>query len=139
MTHRDKIKFSVEKTGTGFSAFAEDYPVYTTGSTLTALQKNCAEALNLYLKDRNQRVTNKEVQLQIDLQQFFSYYRVINARFLAQRIGMNATLLSQYVRGNKTPSPQQIHKILKGIREVGEELTEIAIVPRSMKREIRSE
>ncbi len=43
-----KINASVEKTDTGFSAFAIDYPVFTTGKTISELSDNILEALNLY-------------------------------------------------------------------------------------------
>jgi DNA-binding transcriptional regulator YdaS (Cro superfamily) len=64
----------------------------------------------------------------LDLKQFFQYYRVLNATFLAKRIGMNPTLLSQYVRGKKQPSSKQIEKIIKGIQSIGKELSEISLV-----------
>ncbi len=133
MKYPDKIKFKIEKTGTGFSAFSEDYPVYTTGSTFRMIRKNCVEALNLYLDDNQHAVTEGDIQFEIDLRQFFFYYRVINAKFLARRIGMNATLLSQYVRGNKKPSPGQVQRILKGIQEIGKELADLEIVAKDRK------
>jgi DNA-binding transcriptional regulator YdaS (Cro superfamily) len=49
------------------------------------------------------------------------------SKFLAKRIGMNETLLSQYVQGRKKPSPSQAHKILSGIQEIGQELINIGL------------
>lgn len=123
---KKKIVAKVEKTKTGFSAFAIDYPVFTTGKTISELTKNLTEALNLYFEDDGYRVGEKHIDLEIDLQQFFQFYRVINAKFLADRIGMNPTLLSQYVQGRKKPSLLQTEKILNGIREVGRELSELS-------------
>lgn len=54
---------------------------------------------------------------------------MINAKFLAEKIGMNATLLSQYVSGTKKPSPKQTEKILSGIHQIGQELSEINLLP----------
>ena len=48
------ITFVVEKTSTGFSAYAEDFenfPVGTTGDHLSGLKKNILEALNLYQEE----------------------------------------------------------------------------------------
>ncbi len=45
-----KIEMIVEKTKTGFSAYAEKYPVYTVGKTLDDLKSQIIEALNLYLE-----------------------------------------------------------------------------------------
>jgi predicted RNase H-like HicB family nuclease len=120
-----KIKVIVEKTRTGFSAFAQDHEVYTTGKTFAELKENILEALNFYFEDAGIKISPKQIALEIDLKQFFQYYRVINAKFLAERIGMNPTLLSQYVQGRKKPSAQQTEKIIEGLNEIGKELSEI--------------
>ncbi|HZV70605.1 MAG TPA: hypothetical protein VFG10_13720 [Saprospiraceae bacterium] len=70
-------------------------------------------------------ITQENIILEVDLKQFFKYYRVINAKFLAERIGMNESLLSQYVKGRKKPSRQQIERIINGINEIGIELSEL--------------
>jgi predicted RNase H-like HicB family nuclease len=122
---KEKLKFIVEKTDTGFSAYCKEYPVYTTGNSFTELLANAEEALSLCDESQSNKVQEKEIDLEIDLQQFFQYYRVINAKFLARRIGMNETLLSQYVQGKKRPSAKQNSKILNGIHEIGKELMNI--------------
>ena len=126
ISSRNRLKFIVEKTDTGFSAYCKEYPVYTTGNNFTELLMNAEEAIVLYGEGKGNRIENKEIDLEIDLQQFFQYYRVINAKFLAQRIGMNETLLSQYVQGTKKPSAKQTSKILNGIHEIGKELVNIS-------------
>ena len=118
---RKKIEFIVEKTDTGFSAFSKEYPIFTTGSYFAELLQNAVEASNLYLSGEESLVSEKNIAFEIDIKQFFQYYRVINSKFLARRIGMNETLLSQYVQGKKKPSPSQINKILTGIQGIGEE------------------
>src|SRR4030043_1630558 len=129
-TLKKKIKLTVEKTDTGFSAFSEVYPVFTTGKTFTELLNNAVEAINLYLIDQGYQVVEKNIEFEIDLQQFFQYYRVINSKFLAKRIGMNETLLSQYVQGRKRPSQKQTNKILQGIQQVGRELSNLNLFVR---------
>ncbi len=118
----------VEKTNTGYSAYTEKYPVYTTGGTVTELTKNITEALNLYLEEKNEYITQNKIKLHFDLKLFFQNYRVLNARYLAKRIDMNPTLLSQYVQGKKTPSSKQTERILMGIHEIGRELSELNLV-----------
>ncbi len=125
---RKKIEVIVEKTDTGYSAYNEEMGVFTTGQAIQELQTNLLEALNLALNDTGYFVTSENIQLNLDLKQFFQYYRVLNATFLAKRIGMNPTLLSQYVRGKKQPSSKQIEKIIKGIQTIGKELSEISLV-----------
>jgi len=127
-TTKRKITAIVEKTDTGFSAFAVDYPLFTTGKTISELLNNMVEASNLYFEEEHVVIMPKNINLEIDLKQFFQYYRVINAKFLAERIGMNPTLLSHYVQGRKKPSPQQTEKILNGIHQIGRELADINLV-----------
>jgi len=127
-TTKKKIKMVVEKTETGFSAFSEEYPVYTTGRTITELIDNAYEAANLYFEDLNIQITQENIKFEIDFKQFFQYYKVINSKFLADKIGMNPTLLSQYVQGHKKPSESQTEKILSGIQQIGKELSEINLI-----------
>lgn len=89
------------------------------------LQHHAIEAINLFLSDQDKYITEENIVFEIDLKQFFQHYRVINAKFLAQRIGMNETLLSQYVQGRKKPSSAQTSKILSGVQEIGRELSNI--------------
>jgi hypothetical protein len=41
---------------------------------------------------------------------------------------MNPTLLSQYVQGHKKPSKNQTEKILGGIHQIGQELSEMNLI-----------
>jgi len=125
---KKKITVIVEKTKTGFSAFAPDYPVATTGRTIIELQKHILEVLNFHFEDEGYEVTKSNIALEIDLRQFFQYYKVLNARHLAEKIGMNPTLLSQYVQGRKKPSQQQSDRIIQGIQQIGKELAELKLI-----------
>ena len=129
-TTNKKIKMIVEKTDTGFSAFTEDYPIYTTGRTIPELLNKALEAANLFFEEDDIRLEQENLKYEIDFKQFFQYYKVINAKFLANKIGMNPTLLSQYVQGRKKPSDAQTEKILLGIHQIGQELSEINLIHR---------
>jgi predicted RNase H-like HicB family nuclease len=126
MVTKKKIVVLIEKTDTGFSAYSEDYPVFTTGATVNELLDNANEAFSLFFEDKNQ--VKKQIYYEIDFKQFFQYYKVINSKVLAEKIGMNPTLLSQYVRGHKRPSEQQSRRILYGINKIGQELSEISVI-----------
>ena len=127
-TVRKKVKIIVEKTDTGFSAFAEDYPIYTTGKNVSELIDNSFEAVALFQEDGNINIPFENINFEIDFKQFFQYYKVLNAKYLAEKIGMNPTLLSQYVQGKKKPSTQQTDKILEGIHQIGRELSELNLI-----------
>ncbi len=118
----------VEKTETGFSAFSEDYPIFTTGRTIPELVSNAYEAANLFFEDEKIEVSHEDLRFEIDFKQFFQYYNVLNSKILAQKIGMNPTLLSQYVKGHKKPSDAQTKRILSGIQQIGRELSEINLI-----------
>ena len=120
-----KIEFVVERTATGYSAYATAYSVYTVGETLPELKTSMVEALNLHFEESGRKVTEDELQLKPDLAQFFKFYKVLNAKALAARIGMSQSLLSQYIGGQKNPSPKQVARILEGVRAVGRELADI--------------
>ena len=116
----------IEKTDTGFSAYAKDYPISTTSATINELLDNIREAFSLYFEDTEFNAAH--ISCEIDFKQFFKYYKVINSKALAEKIGMNPTLLSQYVKGHKKPSEQQSRRILYGINRIGQELSEISVI-----------
>ena len=122
----DKIKVTIEKTNTGFSAGADKYPVYTAGDSLEEIKSNMVEALNLYFDYKNKpSISSDDIKLILDIQSFFSFYKVINAKALSERIGMNQSLLAQYISGSRKPSPAQTKRILDGVRQVGKEFSEM--------------
>lgn len=121
-----KIKMIVEKTRTGYSAYAEGLPVYTTGKDLEQLKSRILEAVNLYYEKQGKRITENDLHITLDLPRFFEFYKVINAKALSERIGMNQSLLAQYIKGIKKPSAAQTARILNGVRQVGRELSGIS-------------
>ena len=126
MTVTEKIAVIIEKTNTGFSAYSVDHPVFSTGASMAELIDNCIEAFTLYFKD--EEFDPVRLSFEIDFKQFFQYYKVINSKALAEKIGMNPTLLSQYIRGHKKPSQKQSRKILYGINRIGQELSEMKVI-----------
>ena len=125
---KTKIVMTVEKTPTGFSAFSEDLPIFTTGASIPELLKNVQEAINYYFEDQQINIEPDQIKFEIDFRQFFKYYKVLNAKYLGEKIGMNPSLISQYVSGAKKPSSKQTEKILKGINQIGVELAGIHLL-----------
>jgi predicted RNase H-like HicB family nuclease len=120
-----KIEMIVEPTNTGYSVYAQNYPVATTGKDLIELKSNMVEALNLYFEENGPSITENDIKVTLDLAQFFEFYKVINAKAFSERIGMNQSLLAQYISGKKKPSSSQTQRILKGVQQIGRELAEI--------------
>ncbi|MCX6334577.1 MAG: helix-turn-helix transcriptional regulator [Bacteroidia bacterium] len=123
---KKKILVIIEKTKDGFSAYAKEYPVFTTGSSMNKLFHNIREAFIFYFDD--EAFDESLLSYEIDFNQFFKYYKVLNSKALAGRIGMHPTLLSQYVSGHKKPSASQSRKILYGINKIGQELSEMSVI-----------
>ena len=124
----EKVGIIIEKTRTGFSAYAVDIPIYTTGKNIAELIGNANEATQLYYEEDKKASSKFIIQYQIDFKQFFQYYRVLNAKVIAEKIGMNPTLLSQYVQGKKKPSQMQNERIINAIHEIGVELSSINLI-----------
>ncbi len=118
----------LEKTDIGFSAYAIAYPIFTTAQTMPKLINHAYEAAQLYFEKEKIAISHRQIIFEIDFAQFFQYYKVLNAKFLAEKIDMNPTLLSQYIQGHKKPGPNQTAKILNGIQQIGQELSELNLI-----------
>lgn len=60
------------------------------------------------------------------MQRFFLTHKELNVAEFAKRIGMNASLLRNYINGFKKPSAEREAQILAAIRALGEEYTRVA-------------
>jgi len=122
-----KVKVTVLKEDTGYSAIAligDDF-VGTEAESFEELKTNMIEALNFAYEELKIEYSINDIRFEFDLQTFFDFYKVINAKALSERIGMNQSLLAQYIRGIKKPSPAQTRRILHGVQQIGRELTEV--------------
>jgi hypothetical protein len=127
MMRKRKIKVTVLKEDTGYSAIAligDDF-VGTEAETFEELKSNMIEAINFAYEELEIEYTLNDIQFEFDLESFFAFYKVINAKALSERIGMNQSLLAQYIKGIKKPSPAQTKRILNGVQQIGRELTEV--------------
>ena len=120
----------VTKEDVGYSALYDhgDKFIAAQADTFEELKKNILEAVNLSFEEEGLVYANDEIAFSYDLESFFDFYKVINAKALSERIGMNQSLLAQYIRGIKKPSPKQTKRILKGVQQIGKELTEAEFI-----------
>ncbi len=126
-TKKPSIKLTIIKEDMGYTASGKwkDYGLVTSGDTWEELQMMIIEMLNLVFEDLGYTYTIDEVQFEYDLESFFDFYKVINAKALSERIGMNQSLLAQYIKGIKKPSKAQTERILKGVQDIGRELSDV--------------
>ncbi len=123
-----KIKIIVEKTKTGFSAYAEKQNIFSVGGSIQELKYNMLEAVNLFYSEDGKEAGEKDLYFELDLPQFFEFYKVLNAKAISERIGMHQSLLAQYISGIKKPSSSQLSRIQNGIREIGQELVNVSLL-----------
>ena len=131
------IKVTVYKDSGGFYAEAHlpfglgtyDGPTsaYASGCTIDATIEELLSGIEFTLDDCGHSVTRGDLVITLDLPSFFEFYKVINVKALSKRLGMNQSLLSQYINGKKKPSSRQTKRILEGIHQLGRELTEVEI------------
>ena len=130
MKNKPKIKLTIIKEEQGYTAVGQwkNRSLITCGDTWKELQSMVIEMLNLVFEDLGFTYTIDEIQFEYELESFFDFYKVINAKALAERIGINQSLLAQYIKGIKKPSPTQTNRILKGVQQVGKELAAIQFI-----------
>ncbi len=124
---KPKIHITVIKEDVGYSAntLVGKMFIATQGESFEELKTNIIEAVNLSFEEKGFTYNIEEIQIIYDLQSFFEFYKVINAKALSERIGMNQSLLAQYIKGIKKPSRNQTKRILNGVQKIGRELTEV--------------
>ncbi len=61
-----------------------------------------------------------------DFQRFFLTHKELNISEFAKLIGINASLLRNYINGYKKPSAERQEQILQQIRKLGEEYANLA-------------
>lgn len=124
---KPKITMTILKEDTGYSATAKVGEIFigTQGDTFDELKEMVLDAVNLAFEDLGFTYDIDEIRFEFDLESFFDFYKVINAKALSKRIGMSQSLLAQYTNGIKKPSANQTKRILQGVRQIGRELTEV--------------
>ena len=93
-------KLIVEKNKDGFWGRIDKLEsVYSFGETIENLKINTSEAVDLYFETIDVQTPKYDFELVMDIQEFFEANNYINVSTLAERIGMNASLLRQYTKG----------------------------------------
>lgn len=127
---KPKIKVTVTKEEEGYSAntMVNANFIATEGENFEELKANILEAVNFTFETEGLVYSIEELLFAYDLESFFSFYKVINAKALSERIGMNQSLLAQYIKGIKKPSANQTKRILQGVQQIGRELSEARFI-----------
>ena len=123
-------KLVIEKNNDGFWGQLDKLKsVFSSGDSITELIENTKVAISLYFEEMGKPIPEFELEVVMDIQEFFKLNDYINITTLANRIGMNSSLLRQYSKGIKFPSVKQVAKIEKEIRKIGKELSSTELQP----------
>ncbi len=127
---KPKITFRVLKEDIGYSANAlvGNNFIGTQGDTFEELKEMILDAVNLSFEDKGFTYNMDEIDFEYDLESFFAFYSLIDTNALSKRTGMKQSLLSQYINGIKKPSRLQTKRILRGVKEIGRELSEVSLL-----------
>jgi len=121
-----ELKFYVEKVSDGYTAYAAARSILSEGDTLAELNDNIKDAVALQCEHLGVNPEDFAIKLEYDLPTFFEVYNVINVKALAERLGMNNSLISQYMSGTKEPSKKQKERIVTVLHQIGQELTQLS-------------
>lgn len=125
--NKQTLSIRVIKEDKGYSATSkiDKNFIATQADSFDELISMILEAINLTLENNRIVFKQDDLKFEYDLESFFDFYKVINAKALSERIGMNQSLLAQYIKGIKKPSPAQTKRILEGVQQIGRELSEV--------------
>jgi hypothetical protein len=127
---KPKLHVTILKENVGYSAtiVSKNKFIASEADTFDLLLTHLVEAINLTFEEYGFTYQVNELKFTYDLESFFEFYTVINAKALSERIGMNQSLLAQYIKGIKKPSTAQIRRILSGVQQIGKELGEVQLL-----------
>lgn len=118
-----KLRWIVEKTDTGFSAYVDSLPVATTGKSLYEIKKNLGESIDFLMEEIPD--FKYTLSLEISLPDLFEAFPTINKVQLAKKIGMDKSLLTQYSNGTRNVSDKNKKRIIDAIHTLGKEMLEV--------------
>ena len=108
------VNFLVEKTGTGFTAYADEYSILAAGKSLRQVYEEAEAGLAEQCAYLGEQQADYELVFTYDFPTLFEVYG-LNVKALSSATGINSTLISQYINGKKKPSRKQKERIEAGI------------------------
>jgi transcriptional regulator with XRE-family HTH domain len=140
-----KMLLIIEK-GTGRELWGrmsfEDNLIVDSALSLESLQKKMKKTLQDL---HGVNPANIEFDIAHDLTAVFSEKSYLNLSVVAQKLGINRSLMAQYAAGTKFPSSERARAIEKAIHELGQDLLNLQIAvkgervkPRKIKRKSKS-
>jgi predicted RNase H-like HicB family nuclease len=129
-----KLKIVLEKSSTGYSAYApEEEGIYTVGETYKEVKENIIEVIEFrteYLEEMGnsaeaERLSNRSIEYFLDIQQFFEQYPMLNKSEFANFIGMNPSMMRKISKGLVALSDAKARQIEEGLHRLAEEFGKV--------------
>lgn len=128
------MEVTIEKQEDGtyiaYSKDVEGLVAIGTGDTVKEAKEDFENSLMEMSEDMTEQEKERlmsQPEYHFDISSLFEYYKVINMNAFAKMFGINASLLSQYKRGNTYISARQLERIESGIHKLGKELCELRL------------
>ena len=108
----------------------------TVGKDMEEIEFNLKDLLQDYLENegcdnldwKGLTINDITLEYEYDLSVFFESFDMLKISSVADKAGINASLMRQYASGVKHPSRQQVAKIEQTLHGLGESLRQIRLV-----------
>lgn len=80
-----------------------------------------------YLKEEGEDVPALEIEYRFDVGSLFSYYDFVNIAGVAREIGLNSSVIRQYVIGTRKPSAERKKLIITGLKSLADKMQQAAL------------
>lgn len=112
-----------------FSCYMEDefpdFGIIGSGETAQEAKEDfiCAyEEIKEMLEEEGKEVPELEFEWRYDMKSFFNYFNFLNISKVAERAGINPSLMRKYVAGLANPSESQYKKLNNAVKDFSREL-----------------
>lgn len=80
-----------------------------------------------YLKEEGEDVPALEIEYRFDVGSLFSYYDFVNIADVAREIGLNSSVIRQYVIGTRKPSAERKKLIITGLKSLADKMQQAVL------------
>ena len=80
-----------------------------------------------YLKEEGEDVPALEIDYRFDVGSLFSYYDFVNIAGVAREIGLNSSVIRQYVIGTRKPSAERKKLIITGLKSLADKMQQAVL------------
>ena len=80
-----------------------------------------------YLKEEGEEVPALEIEYRFDVGSLFCYYDFVNIAGVAREIGLNPSVIRQYVIGMRKPSIERKKLIITGLKSLADKMQQAVL------------